>query len=147
MSLKDKLLEDFKAAIKDKDTIRKDTVQMIRSAVLQIEKDKKTTLDDDGIIEVIAKQLKQKNEILPEYEKSGRQDLIDKLKKEIEIIKQYLPEQLSQEELEEIIKQAIQDTGARSMGDMGKVMQAVMPKVRGRADGKFVNEIVKKFLS
>jgi len=91
--------------------------------------------------------LKQKNEILPEYEKSGRQDLIDKLKKEIEIIKQYLPEQLSQEELEEIIKQAIQDTGARSMGDMGKVMQAVMPKVRGRADGKFVNEIVKKFLS
>jgi len=147
MSLKDKLLEDFKAAIKDKDTIRKDTVQMIRSAVLQIEKDKKTTLDDDGIIEVIAKQLKQKNEILPEYEKSGRQDLIDKLKKKIEIIKQYLPEQLSQEELEEIIKQAIQDTGARSMGDMGKVMQAVMPKVRGRADGKFVNEIVKKFLS
>ena len=147
MSLKERLLNDLKEAMRDKDTVRKNAVQMARSAVLQIEKDKKTTLDDDGIIEVIAKQLKQKNEILPEYEKSGRQDLIDKLKKEIEIIKQYLPEQLSQEELEEIIKQAIQDTGARSMGDMGKVMQAVMPKVRGRADGKFVNEIVKKFLS
>lgn len=146
MSLKKKLLEDFKIAMKEKDTVRKDTVQMLRSAVLQIEKDKKITLDDDGIIEIIAKQLKQRNDVLPVYEESGRQDLTEQLKKEIEILLQYLPEQLTEDELETIIKETIQDTGAKSMKDIGKVMQAVMPKVRGRADGKLVNGIVRKFL-
>lgn len=146
MSLKEKLLEDFKTAIKDKDTVRKDAVQMVRSAVLQVEKDQKVTLDDDGIIEVIAKQIRQKKDVLPEYENSGRHDLIEKLKREIEILTQYLPEQLTEEQLEGIIKQAVQDTGARSAKDIGKVMQAVMPKIRGRADGRLVNQIVKRLL-
>ncbi|NSW89165.1 MAG: GatB/YqeY domain-containing protein [Firmicutes bacterium] len=146
MSLKEKLLEDFKTAIKDKDTVRKDAVQMVRSAVLQVEKDQKVTLDDDGIIEVIAKQIRQKKDVLPEYENSGRHDLIEKLKREIEILTQYLPEQLTEEQLEGIIKQAVQDTGARSAKDIGKVMQAVMPKIKGRADGRLVNQIVKRLL-
>lgn len=146
MSLKEKLLQDMKLAMKEKDNIKKNAIQMVRSAVLQVEKDKRLTLDDDGIIEVISKEVKKRKDSLPDYEKSGRQDLIDNLKTEIEILMQYLPRQLTQEELEEIIKQAIRETGADSPRDMGRVMQTVMPKVKGRADGKLVNQIVKTML-
>ncbi len=146
MSLKQKLLDDMKAAMKEKDIIRKNTIQMVRSAVLQVEKDNKTSLDDDGIIEVIAKEVKKRRDILPDYEKSGRQDLIDDLKKEIKVLMEYLPKQLTEEELEEIIRQAIRETGAASARDIGKVMQAVMPKVKGRADGKLVNQIARRLL-
>ncbi|HHV96486.1 MAG TPA: GatB/YqeY domain-containing protein [Clostridiaceae bacterium] len=147
MSLKEKLLNDLKEAMRDKDTVRKNAIQMARSAVLQIEKDRRVTLDDDGIIEVIAKQIKQRKEVLPEYEKSGRQDLIDNLRREIEILSQYMPQQLTEDELESVIKDTIQEIGANSVKDLGKLMQAVMPKVRGRADGKLVNQIARKLLS
>ncbi len=146
MSLKEQLLEDMKTAMRDKDVIRKNTVQLVRSAVLQVEKDNKITLDDDGVIEIIAKEVKKRRDTLPEYEKSGRQDLVDNLKAEIDILLQYLPQQLTEEELEVIVKEAINDTGASSARDMGKIMQAVMPKVKGRADGKMINQIVKKIL-
>lgn len=146
MSLKDRLLEDMKTAMRDKDTIRKNTVQMTRSAVLQVEKDNRITLDDDGITDVIAKEVKKRRDALPEYEKSGRLDLIDSLKAEIEVLLQYLPQQLTEEELEPIVRQAIAETGAVSAKDLGKVMQAVMPKVKGRADGRMINQIAKKIL-
>lgn len=146
MSLKERLLEDMKLAMREKDNIRKNAIQMARSAVLQVEKDNRVTLDDDGVVEVIAKEVKKRKDSLPEYEKSGRQDLIDNLKREIEILMQYLPEQLSEQEVEEIVKQAIAETGASSPKDMGKVMQAVMPKVKGRADGRMVNQVVKRIL-
>lgn len=146
MPLKEKLLEDMKTAMKEKDEIRKDTVTMVRSAILQVEKDNKVTLDEEGILEVIAKEVKKRKDSLPEYEKSNRQDLIDKLKKEIEILLEYLPEQLSEEQLEEIVKQTVTETGAASIRDMGKLMQAVLAKVKGRADGKMVNQIAKKYL-
>ncbi|NMB97540.1 MAG: GatB/YqeY domain-containing protein [Clostridiaceae bacterium] len=147
MSLKEKLLNDLKEAMRDKDTVRKNTVQMARSAVLQIEKDRRVTLDDDGIIDVIAKQIKQRKDVLPEYEKSGRQDLIDKLLEEIEILSQYMPQQLTEDELEIVIKNTIQEIGVNSVKDLGKVMQAVMPKVRGRAEGRLVNQIAKRLLN
>lgn len=147
MSLKEKLLNDLKIAMREKDVIRKDTIQMARSAVLQIEKDRRVTLDDDGIIDVIAKEIKQRKNVLPEYEKSGRQDLIDKQLKEIEILSQYMPQQLTKDELEVIVKDIIQEIEVNSVRDLGKVMQAVMPKVRGRADGKLVNQIAKKLLN
>lgn len=147
MSLKERLLEDMKVAMRDKDVIKKNTVQMARSAVLQVEKDNKVTLDDDGIIEIIAKEVKKRKESLPEYEKSGRQDLIDNLGAEIKVLMQYLPQQLTEEELEEIVKSAIQETGASSKRDMGKIMQAVMPLIKGRADGKMVNQIASKYLN
>lgn len=147
MGLKEKLSEDLKLSMKEKDTVKKNTVQSMRAAILQVEKDKLTTLDEDGIIEVIAKELKKRNDVLPDYEKSGRDDLIADLKKEIEIIKGYLPSQLSHDELDEIVKEAVASTGASSMKDMGKIMQAVMPKIKGRADGKMVNELAKKYLS
>mgnify|MGYP000692531305 CR=1 FL=1 len=147
MNLKDKLAQDLKAAMKDKDTVRKNVVQMIRAGVLQIEKDKKTVLDDDGVLEVIAKQLKQRKDSLPDYEKSGRSDLIAELKAEIGYLMEYLPEQLSDEELGEIVKEAIASVGAESVKDMGKVMSAVMPKTKGRADGRRINEIARGLLS
>ena len=147
MSLKEILAEDLKSAMKDKDVVRKNTVQMVRAAVLQIEKDKKVTLDDEGVLEVIAKQLKQRKDSLPDYEKSGRDDLIAELKAEIDVLMKYLPEQLTKEELEVIVKEAVEATGASSMKDMGKIMAAVMPKTKGRADGKMINEIAKAMLS
>jgi uncharacterized protein YqeY len=146
MSLKEQLLEDMKNAMKQKDTVVKNTVQMARAAILQIEKDNKITLDDDGVIDVIAKEVKKRRDVLPEYEKSGRQDLVDSLKAEIDVLMKYLPQQLTEEELEVIVRQAVNETGAVSARDMGKVMQAVMPKVRGRADGKMINAIVKRIL-
>ncbi len=146
MSLKDLLLQDLKAAMKDGDNVRKTAVQMARSAVLQVEKDSKVTLDDDGIVEIIAKEVKKRMDTLPDFEKSGRDDLIDNLKAEIEVLKKYLPQQLSEAEIENIVKNAIASTGAASAKDIGKVMQAVMPETRGKADGKLVNRIVKDLL-
>ncbi|MGI6777492.1 MAG: GatB/YqeY domain-containing protein [Acetivibrionales bacterium] len=147
MSLKHRLLEDMKAAMKEKDTVRKNTIQMVRSAVLQVEKDSKVNLEDDGIIEVVAKEVKKRRDSLPDYEKSGRQDLVETLNYEIEVLMKYLPEQLADEELEKIIKQVILDTGAESAKDIGKVMKEIMPKIKGKADGKIVNQIVRKYLN
>jgi uncharacterized protein YqeY len=146
MNFKEKLLEDLKSAMREKDEIRKNTVTMIRSAILQVEKDNKVTLDESGIIDVIAKEVKKRKDSLPDYEKSNREDLIGNLKKEIEILMQYLPEQMSEQEVEQIVKQVIKETGASTMKDMGKVMSAVQPKVRGRADGKIVSQYVKQYL-
>ena len=147
MSLKERLAADLKQAMKDKDTVRKNVVTLIRSGVLQVEKDNKITLDDDGVIEVIAKQFKQRKDSLPDYEKSGREDLIAQLKTEMDYLMEYLPEPLSREELEAIVKDAVAETGAASMKDMGKVMAAVKPKTKGRADGRMINEIAKSLLS
>lgn len=147
MSLKDLLADDLKSAMKDKDIVRKNTVQMVRAGVLQIEKDKKVTLDDEGVLEVIAKQLKQRKDSLPDYEKSGREDLVAELKAEIDVLMKYLPEQLTEEELRVIVADAISQTNASSIKDMGKIMAFVMPKTKGRADGKLINEIAKAMLN
>ena len=147
MSLKDKLMDDLKSAMKDKDTVRKNAVQMVRASVLQVEKDNKITLDDEGVIEVIAKEVKKRKDVLPEYEKSGRQDLIDELTREIEVLMAYLPQQMSEEEIEALVISAIEEAGAKSMKDIGKVMAVIMPKTKGKADGKTVNLFVKKHLS
>lgn len=147
MSLKEQLMNDLKAAMKDKNVVRKNTVQMVRAAVLQVEKDNKVELDDDGVIDVIAKELKRRRDVLPEYEQSGREDAIAELNEEIAVLTAYLPEPLTAEELEAIVTEAMQEIGATSMKDMGKIMAAVTPKTRGRADGRQINEIVKRKLS
>ena len=147
MSLKEKLAQDLKSSMKNKEIVRKNTVQLIRTAVLQVEKDKKVTLDDEDILELIAKQLKQRKDALPEYEKSGREDLISQLKQEMEVLMEYLPKQLSEEELRPIVEEVVKAVGAASMKDMGKVMSAVMPKVKGRADGKMISDIAKSLFN
>lgn len=146
MSLKEKLLEDLKSAMRDKDEVKKNAVQMARAAMLQVEKDSKVILDDDGVIEIISKEVKKRKDALPEYEKGGRQDLVNNLKAEIDVLMKYMPEQLSVSELEPIVKMAITEVGASSPRDIGKVMQYVLPKVKGRADGKVINQMIKNIL-
>lgn len=147
MSLKEQLFADLKTAMKEKDTLKKDTVQLIRSGILQYEKDNKVELDDEGVLDIITKQLKSRRDSLPDYQKSGREDLIEKLNKEIEILLSYLPEQLSEEEIAKIVEEAIAETGAASVKEMGKVMGIVNPKLKGRADMKVVGALVKKLLT
>ena len=133
--------------MKNKDVIRKNVVQMVRAAVLQVEKDNKVTLDDEGVLDVIAKQMKQRRDSLPDYEKSGRDDLIAELKAEMDVLTEYLPKQMTREEIYAVVEEAVKATGASSMKDMGKIMAAVMPKTKGRADGRVINEIAKELLS
>ena len=146
MSLKSRLQDDLKLAMKNKDTVRKSVVTLIRSAIKQYEVDNRVELDEEGIIDVISKQMKQRRDSLAEFQKAGRDDLIQQTEAEIEVLKEYLPQQLSEEELEVIVKETIAEVGATSSKDMGKVMSAIRPKTKGRADGKLVNELVKKNL-
>ena len=145
--LKEKLMEDLKAAMKEKDDLKKDTVQMIRAAILQIEKDSGVQVDDNKIIEIIAKESKKRKDAAADFEKSGRQDLIERNNKELEIINSYLPAQLSKEEIETIIKEIIATIGATSIKDMGNVMKEAKAKIGAQADGKTINEVVRALLS
>lgn len=145
--LKEKLLEDLKECMKNKNEIRKNTVQMVRAAILQIEKDKQITVEDSQIIDIIAKECKKRKDSLADYEKSGREDLIAQVNEEISILSEYLPKQLSIEEVEKIVKQIIEDEGATSMKDMGKVMKSAKEKIGAKSDGKTINEVVKKLLA
>ena len=144
--LKESLMQDLKDAMKEKDTIKKDTVQMVRAAILQIEKDKQIEVDDAKIIEIIAKEVKEKKDALLDFEKGGRQDLVDQTNKEIEILSKYLPKQLSKEEIKEEVKKIIEALGASSMKDMGPVMKEAKAKIGAAADGRTINEVVKELL-
>lgn len=145
--LKEKLMSDLKEAMKEKELLKKNVVQMIRAAILQVEKDKQIELDDNQIIEIIAKESKKRKDSLADYEKSGRQDLINQIKQEIEIISAYLPKQLSKEEITSIVKEVINETGATSIKDMGKVMKSAKEKIGAAADGKTINEVVRELLN
>ncbi|MCI9246463.1 MAG: GatB/YqeY domain-containing protein [Clostridia bacterium] len=145
--LKEKLLEDLKESMKDKNVTRKNVVQMVRAAVLQVEKDKQIEVTDDQIVEIIAKEAKKRKDSISDYEKSGRQDLLDQIKEEISILEEYLPEQLSSEEVEEKVKEIITELGASSMKEMGMVMKAAKEKLGASADGKTINDVAKKLLS
>ena len=146
MSLKEKLQEDLKSSMKNKDTIRKSVVTLIRAAIKQHEVDNRVELADDAIIDIISKQLKQRKDSLAEFEKANRDDLVEETKSEIQVLEGYLPQQLSEEELEKIVIETIAEVGATSMKDMGKIMATIKPKNAGRADGRKINELVKKNL-
>ena len=145
--MKDELLQDLKEAMKNKDTLRKDTITMLRAAILQVEKDSQKTLTDDEICAIASKEVKKRKESVKEYEDAGRQDIADSLKQEVEILSKYLPEQLSQEEIVKLVEDAIKESGAASPRDMGKVMSILRPKTAGKADGKLVSDIVKEKLA
>ena len=145
--LKEQLMQDLKDAMREKDTVKKDTVQMVRAAILQIEKDKGIEVDDAKIIEIIAKEVKTKKDALVDFEKGGRQDLIDQTNAEIEILSKYLPKQLSKEEIKEIVQTIVNDLGATSMNDMGPVMKEAKNKIGAGADGRAINEVVKELLT
>lgn len=144
--LKEKLLEDLKNSMKEKNVLRKNVIQMVRAAILQVEKDKNITVSDEQIIQIMAKEVKTRKDSLEDYQKGGRQDLVDQTKQEIQIIEEYLPKQLSKEELKAKVQEVIQETGAISMKDMGKVMKAAKEKIGAASDGKSINEVVKELL-
>ncbi len=147
MSLKERLFDDLKVAMKNKDSLKKEVIQIVRAGVLQIEKDQKIdNLDDDSVLTVISKEIKKINDVLPDFEKAQRQDLVDEAKQKIELLKAYLPEQLSEDEIQEIVAEAIKSINAVSMKDMGKVMGVVSAKTKGKADNKLVSDVVKKML-
>ena len=146
MSLKQKLQEDLKSSMKNKDNTRKSVVTLIRASIKQYEVDNRVELGDAEITDLIAKLLKQTRDSREEFAKAGRDDLVSKAEAEIEVLKEYLPQQLSEEELNEIVISTISEVGATSMKDMKKIMSSIMPKVKGRADGKLINELVRKNL-
>ena len=145
--LKEKLLEDLKMAMKEKDVIMKNTIQMIRAAILQTEKDKQIELDDNSILEIINKQVKQKNDALEQFEKADRQDLVEQTKLEINILKEYLPKQLSREEVEQIVVDLSRTLGIFDMKGMGTLIKSAKAKIGAGSDGKTISEVVKKVLN
>ncbi len=144
--LKEKLMEDLKQAMKEKDNNKKNVIQMVRAAILQVEKDKQIEVTDAQIIDIIAKESKKRKDSIADYKKGGRQDLVDQITEEIQVLSAYLPKQLTQEELEAKIKDIVETVGATSMKDMGKVMKAAKEEIGAAADGKAINEAVKKIL-
>ncbi|GGN96780.1 GatB/YqeY domain-containing protein [Saccharibacillus kuerlensis] len=146
MNLSERLNEDMKQAMRSKDKFKLSTIRMIRATIKNQEIDLKRTLDDAEVLEILSREIKQRKDALQEFEKAGREDLAETLRAEIDIVAEYLPAQLSEEEVKAIVQQTIQETGASSKADMGKVMAALMPKVKGRADGKLVNQVVQQNL-
>ena len=144
--LKEKLMEDLKDSMKNKNEIRKNTGHMVRAAILQIEKDKGIQVEDDKILEIIAKEVKTKKDALKDFEKAKRQDLIDQTNKEIEILQEYLPKQLTKEEIKEKLEKIISDLGATSMKDMGAIMKEAKAQMGTSADGKTINEVAKEIM-
>lgn len=146
MSLSERLNEDMKQAMKSQDKFRLSVIRMVRASVKNLEIDERRTISDDEVIGILKRELKQRKESLQEFVNAGRDDLAETAKAEIAIISEYLPEQLSEGEIKELVEQTIQEVGASSKSDMGKVMGALMPKLNGRADGKTVNRFVQQFL-
>ena len=144
--LKDKLLEDLKNSMKEKNIIRKNVIQMVRAAILQVEKDKKIELSDEDIINIMAKESKKRKDSLEDYKKGNRPDLVEQIEEEINIINEYLPKQLNKEEISEIVKKVISEVGATSIKDMGKVMKLAKEKIGASSDGKTINEVVRELL-
>jgi uncharacterized protein len=136
----------MKMALKNKDKQKLSTIRMLKSAIKKEEIDKKRPLNDDEIISVIMREVKQRKDSLAEYKAAGRDDLVEKEQAEIDILSAYLPEQMSEEELKALVQQVIEEVGAGSKADMGKVMSAIMPKVKGRAEGRLVNRLVQEAL-
>lgn len=140
-------MEDMKTSMRNKDTIRKNTITMVRAAVKQIEVDERRILSDEEIEEIISKQLKEKRNVIEEFKKGSRDDLVQLTLSEIDILLEYLPKQLSYDEVKEIVGETITEVNASSMKDIGLIMKSVMPKVKGKADGNMVNRAIKELLN
>ena len=147
MTIKDRLMADFKEAMKTKDEIAKNTISFARAAIKQYEVDNREELSDEGIMAVLSKQVKMRKDALSDFEKAGRTDLADSYKAEIEILNRYLPEQLSEEEILKTVKETAAELGIEGgKQNMGKLMGPVMAKLKGRADGNSVKKVVTDFL-
>ena len=149
MTLKERLNADFKEAMKNKQTVRKETISFVRAAIKQFEVDNREEIDDAGIASILAKQVKMRKDALADFESAGRTDLLESYNAEIEVLMEYMPKQLTAEEIMDIVKQTGADLGVEQgsgRAAMGKLMGAVMPKVKGVADGNSVKKAVMDFL-
>ena len=147
MSLKEKLNEDLKQAMRDKEVVKRDSIRAINTMIKQVEVDERRVLDDAEVIKLIQRGIKQREEAISQYRAASRDDLVQKEQEQVDVFMLYLPKQLSDEELENGMKEIISEVGATSLKDMGKVMGAASKKFAGVADGKRINEMVKKLLS
>ncbi|HBO97181.1 MAG TPA: glutamyl-tRNA amidotransferase [Candidatus Omnitrophica bacterium] len=146
--LEDQLQKDYIQAMKDRDAVKSSTVNFLRAQLKNVRIEKRSeTLEDKDVVAVIKKQIKQRQDSIEQYEKGGRRDLADKETAEMAILKTYLPEELSGEVLQQLVDQAVAETGAQSMKDMGNVIKAVAAKAQGKADNRVISELVKKALS
>lgn len=146
--MKEKLAEEMKSALKQRDKTRLSTIRLIRDAVKKKEIEQgREVLDDDGVVRVISAMVRKSEEALEQFEKGGRQDLVEEENREIAILKSFLPQPLSKDEIEALIDEAVQEAGAVNVRDIGKVMKVLMPKVSGRADGRTINQMVRERLS
>lgn len=141
-SLKQKIDQDTKEALKKKDSLRLNVLRMLKSEIKYKEIEKGSELSDDEVISVLSSSVKRRKDSIQQFEKGERDDLVSREKAELELVLKYLPEQLTEEELSQIINQAIKELNASGPSDLGKVMRQIMPEVRGRADGKRVNQMV-----
>ncbi len=147
MHPKDRLQEDLKNAMKSGDAQRRDTLRMLTSAIKQVEVDSRATLTEEQVYGVLMSEVKKHRDSIAEALQAGRQDIASKEQAELDLIESYLPKQLSREEVEGEVRKAIEEAGAKTAKDMGSVMKILMPRVKGRADGKLVNEVVKSLLN
>ncbi len=148
MSTQDRFLEDMKAAMKAGETgkLRLSVIRMVRAALKNAEIDRRHALAEDEVLEILAKEIKQRRDAIIEFAKGTRQDLIQLYEAEIAVLTEYLPQQMSADEIRKLVSEAIAKTGAAGPKDMGKVMGALVPQTRGRADGRLVNQLVKEML-
>jgi len=146
MTLKEQLTEDLKDAMRQGDALRRSTIRFVLSAIHNDEIARQTDLDEAGVIQVLTKQAQQRRDSIESFKGADRQDLVDKEQSELDIIAAYLPEQMSEDEVKALVKQALVDSGATGPQDMGKVMKELMPKTRGKADGKMVSSLVNEAL-
>ncbi|MFC4599353.1 GatB/YqeY domain-containing protein [Cohnella hongkongensis] len=146
MNLAERLNDDMKQAMRNGDKFRLQTIRMVRASIKNHEIELRRPLDDNETLNILSRELKQRRDSLLDFEKGGREDLVSNVRAEIEIISEYLPRQLTEEEIKAIVVQTMQETGASSKADLGKLMGALMPKVKGVADGKLVNAIVQQSL-
>ena len=148
MGLREQLREDLKAAMRAQDATRRGTIRMLEAAIKNAEIEKRgQELGDPDILAILQRQLKQRRDSIEQFERGGRQDLADIERAEIEVIQAYLPEQLSEDDIEAAAKRVIDQTGASGPGDRGKVMGPLMQELRGKADGSAVNAVVSRLLS
>ncbi len=147
MSIKEKLFSDLKTAMKARDAIKVSTIRMVNSALKNKEIEKGNELADTEVETIIASEMKKRREAAEQYAKGGREELAEKEKAEMAILIEYLPEQMSEDDVRKLVREAIEEAGATAMSDLGKVMKGVMPKLKGKADGSVVNRIAKEELT
>lgn len=143
MSLRNKIPEDLKNALRNKQSLELTVLRMLQSSIKNKEIDNKGELNDEQVIQVVSSEIKKRRDAADEFSKVGREDAADKEKEEIEILMKYMPEQMSEDEISKIVVGAIDESDAESMKDLGNVMKIVMPKLKGKADGKVINNIVR----